>query len=74
MKATNAGIPIGNINHDSPLQIKEGMKGYFELEQKYCQGPIECCNFISVSNELIESHLKTQNVNETPITNEDCFF
>lgn len=74
MKATNAGIPIGNINHDSPLKIKKGIKGYFELKQDYCQGQLECCNFVSVTNELIENHLKTQREHKNTVTNEDYFF
>lgn len=74
MKATNFGIPIGNIKHDLPVQIKEGMKGYFDLERKYCQGPLECCNFVSVTNKLIECNIKTQAVNETTLNNDEYFF
>lgn len=74
MKATNAGIPIGNINHNSPLQIKKGMKGYYELQQGYCQGAVECCNFVSVTNELIEGNINVPLANAITTTNEDYFF
>lgn len=74
MKATNSGKPLGNIIHDSPLQIKKGMKGYFELDHNYCNGPLDCCNFVGVTNELIEQNIKTHNDNENTITNDDYFF
>jgi len=74
MKATNAGKAIGNINDDSPSKIKEGMRGYFELKDGYCVGPAECCNFVSVTNEMIEIHIKKDTSSEVVLNNEEYFF
>lgn len=54
MKATNEGLPVGNLSSLSVAEINNNLKGYYDLSPEFCQGCEVCCRLAGVVNETVD--------------------
>ncbi|WES69018.1 radical SAM protein [Superficieibacter sp. HKU1] len=66
MKATNDGLPIGNLSSLSVGEINMNLKGYYNLAGNFCRGCETCCRLAGVVNETVEKATRRE-----PVPNHD---
>ena len=54
MKATNEGLPVGNLSSLSVAEINNNLKGYYDLSPEFCRGCEVCCRLAGVVNETVD--------------------
>ncbi|QTF08696.1 hypothetical protein HC231_12860 [Brenneria izadpanahii] len=73
MKATNNGIPIGNIVYErNDIGLKQF--SYFNLDKEYCLGSSVCCRLAGISNQILAENIVFNEKESCELKNEDFFF
>ncbi|MCG8154639.1 radical SAM protein [Brenneria goodwinii] len=73
MKATNNGMPLGNIVYErNNIGLKQF--SYFNLDKEYCLGNSVCCRLAGISNQIIAESIIFNEKAPCELKNEDFFF